>query len=203
MCFPRNTPKHAQQASVAIESSSSATEDDVLEVPDDSGFLALVVPGLYQSFVAAHWEFGQLVEHFRQQMARRSLLIWSTGLEGTWRVDVRVGGADVLGFRAVTGPLRVEGGSVLLTSYDSLTMAAQFADVSLPEPHDVARLIALPDGHYRCRIVQQFDPETEETAPGEADFVISITEVTEGPPAWSEIPWFCADPNAAVDWPRD
>ena len=84
--------------------------------------------------------------HFRHQMACRSILIWSTGLEGLWRVELHVGESEVRGFREVTGPIRVVGGSVLVTSYDSLTMAAQYSDVLLPQPDELDRRLQLPDG---------------------------------------------------------
>jgi hypothetical protein len=163
----------------------------VLQVPDDSGFLALVVPATYESFVAEDWDFELLRAHFRRQMARRSLLIWGTGLEGTWRVDVQVGAAYTDGLRAITGPLRVEGGSVLVTSYESLTMAAQFPDVSLPEPFERNNLVPLPDGEYICHVTQMFDPDACDSSGGELpDFVISLSTATQPEAAWSEIPWF-------------
>src|SRR5688572_5144628 len=108
----------------------------MIEVTDDSGFLAVVVPATYSTFVDSDWQLDQLFDHFRQQMAQQSLLIWGTGLEGFWRVEVRFQESSLQGFREVSGPLRVVGGAVLLTNYESLTMAAQFADVRLPQKHE-------------------------------------------------------------------
>ncbi len=163
----------------------------MLEIPDDSGFLALIVPTTYPSFVSENWGFDLLRSHFRRQMARHSMLIWGTGLEGMWRVDLRIDGPDVRGFREVTGPLRVEGGAVLVTSYDSLTMAAQFAEVMLPEIHERDQLVPLPNGDYCCRVIQMFDPVTSGSAEGEsADFVILLGASTGPVQEWSEIPWF-------------
>jgi hypothetical protein len=163
----------------------------MLLVPDDSGFLALVVPASYRSFVSEDWSFELLLDHFRQQMADRSLLIWGTGLEGFWRVDLRVGESDIRGFREVTGPIRVVGRSLLVTSYDSLTMAAQFSDAVLPQPHEQDLRVELPDGNYCCRVVQMFDPHVDDHAEGQtADFVLMLSELPEPLPAWSEIPWY-------------
>ena len=162
----------------------------MLEVPDDSGFLALVVPASYRSLVSEEWNFELLCDHFRQQMAHRSLLIWGTGLGGFWRVDLRVGESDIRGFREVTGPIRVVGRSLLVTSYDSLAMAAQFSDVVLPQPHEQDQRVELPDGDYSCRVVQLFDPHVDDHAEGEsADFVLVLSEPTGSLPEWSEIPW--------------
>jgi hypothetical protein len=119
------------------------------------------------------------------------MLIWGTGLEGLWRVDLRVGGPPVGGFREIAGPIRVVGGSILVTSYDSLTMAAQYADVRLPQAHERDQQVEVPDGDYRCLVVQMFDPASESTA-GEAspDFILVLSELSGGVPAWLEIPWF-------------
>ncbi len=124
-------------------------------------------------------------------MAKHSMLIWGTGLEGMWRVDLRIDGPNVRGFREVTGPLRVEGGFVLVTSYESLTMAAQFADVMLPETHERDQLVPISNGDYSCRVIQMFDPDASGSAEGEsADFVILLSVSTRPGLAWSDIPWF-------------
>jgi hypothetical protein len=166
----------------------------MLEVTDDSGFLALVVPAAYKSFVATDWTLDQVLQHFTAQMARRSLLIWGTGLEGFWKVDVVLKKASVKGTREISGPLRVVGGSLLLTNYESLTMAAQFKELALPEKHQEGLLVCLPDGGYTCRIVQMFDPEQADSADdGHPDFVIEILEATGNSAAWESIPWFKVD----------
>ena len=170
----------------------------MLEVTDDSGFLAVVVPASYEGFVDSDWQFAQLLGHFQAQMARQSLLIWGTGLEGLWRVDVQLRRPRVRGFREVVGPLRVVGGAVLVTNYESLTMAAQFADVRLPEPHQRALMVDVPDGEYACRVVQMFDPgEAESAGPGKPDFVLEFSRSSGSSAAWPEIPWFRAEPSAA------
>lgn len=166
----------------------------MLEVTDDSGFLALVVPTAYETFVASNWTFEQIMAHFQGQMARRSLLIWGTGLEGFWKVDVVLKKAEVKGFREVSGPLQVTGGSLLLTNYESLTMAAQFKDVTLPEKHQEDLLLSLPDGDYTCRIFQMFDPDEEESVGDDKpDFVIEIQEATGKTGVWESVPWFEVD----------
>jgi hypothetical protein len=165
----------------------------VLEVTDDSGFLAVVVPASYEGFVEVDWQFDQLFRHFVAQMTRRSLLIWGTGLEGFWRVDVRRRRSLVRGFREVVGPIRVAGGAVLVTNYEALTMAAQFWDVRLPERHQQSLLVEFPDGEYDCRVVQMFDPcESESAGPGKPDFILEFSRTTGNRSEWSEVPWFKA-----------
>ncbi|MEZ6142185.1 MAG: hypothetical protein R3B84_16615 [Zavarzinella sp.] len=163
----------------------------MLEVTDDSGFLALVVPAAYETFVDSDWTLDQIWAHFQGQMAMNSLLIWSTGLEGFWKVDVRLKKTKVKGFREASGPLQVVGGSLLLTNFESLTMAAQFKDVSLPEKHQEDLLVSLPDGGYICRIIQMFDPQQEESVgDGNPDFIIEVLKATQKVAAWENIPWF-------------
>jgi hypothetical protein len=166
----------------------------MLEITDDSGFLALVVPAAYETFVASNWTLDELLHHFVAQMTHRSLLIWATGLERFWKVEVALKRMQARGFREVIGPLRVVGGSLLLTNYDSLTMAAQFKDVTLPEKHQEDLLVSLPDGDYTCRVIQMFDPEQVEAAGnGEPDFVVEVQKAAGKTATWKSIPWFKLD----------
>jgi hypothetical protein len=166
----------------------------MLEVTDDSGLLAVVVPAAYETFVASDWTLDQILAHFKAQMARRSLLIWGTGLEGFWKVDVVLKQTKVIGFREVRGPLEVLGGSLLLTNYESLTMAAQYKDVTLPETHQEDSLVSLPDGNFVCRIIQMFDPEHEESAGDDKpDFVVELQKAKGKITSWESIPWFSVD----------
>jgi hypothetical protein len=163
----------------------------MLNVTDDSGLLALVVPATYETFVASDWTLSQILAHFTAQMSCRALLIWGTGLSGFWEVDVRLKLTELRGFREVSGPLHVAGGSLLLTNYESLTMAAQFNDVTLPEKHQADLLVSLPDGEYKCRIIQMFDPEREETARDDKpDFIIELEKTNQNLGVWKSIPWF-------------
>jgi hypothetical protein len=166
----------------------------MLEVTDDSGFLALVVPAAYETIVDSKLTFDEIMEEFKSQMAHRSLLIWGTGSEGLWSVDVVLKKSKAKGYREVSGPLRVVGGSLLLTNYESLSMFAQFEDVTLPEKHQEDLLVPLPDGDYTCRIIQMFNPEQEESAGGKhPDFVVEVLKATENPSSWESIPWFKDD----------
>lgn len=98
------------------------------------------------------------------------------------------------GVREASGPLQVAGGSLLLTTYESLTMAAQFKDVTLPERHQEDLRVSLPDGDYTCRIIQMFDPEEQEAAGDEKpDFVVEILKATSKPEPWESILWFRVD----------
>lgn len=166
----------------------------MLQVSDDSGLLALVVPADYESFVSKKWKLEQLLSHFKSQMARRTLLVWGTGLEGFWNVKLMRTKSKAKGFREVVGPIRVTGGALLLTNYESLTMAAQFNDVKLPEKHQEDLLVPLADGEYQCRIIQMFDPDQEESAGDDKpDFVVEVLKTDHEIAAWENVPWFEID----------
>lgn len=162
-------------------------------VIDDSGFLAVLDPDAYETFVAEEWTFERLRAHFRRQMAERRLLIWCTGREAIWTVAIGPLPTGDAGFRAVSGPIVASRGRLLLTSLDSLSMAAQFADVALPESHEADQVLHLPARAYRCAIVQCRDPSPSATAVpvgGGPDFRLALEATGPiGPPPWDDIPW--------------
>ncbi len=158
------------------------------EVTDDSGFLGLFDPDAYVSFVDENWTTERLFGHFRRQMLRETLLLWGTGRERLWRVQVEERWDDPAGFRAVTGPIVASAGRLCLTNYDSLSMGAQFEDVALPEPHDARLLLAVPAGRYSCRVVQLTDPKVKQQELG-PDFLVQLQRADIPTPPWEQIPW--------------
>jgi len=156
-------------------------------VTDDSGFLAIIDPDAYSGFVSADWELSDILAKFAEQMASRALLIWGTGTENTWSVSVGAPGAPEQFFRACEGSIIASRGRLLLTNYESLSMAAQFADVVLPEPHQRGLVVEVEPGAYRCHIAQLRDPEAP-PASG-ADFALGLEASSDMLPAWRAIPW--------------
>ena len=77
------------------------------EVPDDSGFLGLVDLDAYVTFVSEDWTLEQLFAHFSAEMRKRTLLLWGTGAENTWSVEItnRTGSPRPSGFRSTSGPI--------------------------------------------------------------------------------------------------
>jgi len=161
----------------------------LFEVTDDSGFLALIDPEAYAGFVAPDWDYDSLIAHFRAAMAARTLLIWQTGAEGEWRVEV--GGPAPAGFRRTAGAIHSRAGRLHLLNYESLTMAAQFPDVTLPEPHLKHLVLTVEPGDHTVEVVQLTDPDDLDAEPGPGpDFVLTLTPGATLPPwtgpAWSE-----------------
>jgi hypothetical protein len=159
------------------------------EITDDSGFLALIDPDGYRGFVHADWTLDLIQEHFMREMRDRHLLIWNTGLEHIWRVDVSFEPTKASGFREVIGSITASQGRLLLTSYDSLTMAAQFPDVRLPQAHERNLLLSLPAGLYDCRVIQLSNPESDKPFEEPVSFIYELTRTTSPREVWNEIPW--------------
>jgi hypothetical protein len=166
-------------------SSLSATH----EVTDDSGFLAIVDPDAYQGFIREDWTLDLLLEWFASEMAARHLLIWGTGLEKIWEIHASFQPTGVSGFREISGSIASSRGRLLLTNYESLTMAAQFADTSLPQSHERSNLLQVQPVLYDCRIVQLSDPDTEAPFEEKVSFIYEFTPTAQAKEAWSAIPW--------------
>lgn len=158
-----------------------------LEVTDDSGFLAIVDPDAYCGFVSADWKYDQLIEHFKKQMRAHRLLIWQTRIENIWKVDLSFEPTNIAGFREWNGSIVVSNNRLLLTNYESLTMAAQFADVALPESHQKNLIFPIPNGFYQCLVIQVHNPDLKEPPENTVDFTIEITPIIKLSEAWTEI----------------
>ena len=162
-------------------------------VTDDSGFLALIDPAAYAAFVSADWTLHRLIQHFKTEMRHEHLAIWGTGREDVWRVDVTFENPAPVDFREFSTTIRASGGHLLLTNYESLTMAAQFDDVRLPEPRQTNLLIPLQTGLYCCRVIQRFNPDASDPPVRAklADFVIELTTMaaSEKIKGLTTIPW--------------
>ena len=126
-------------------------------VDDGSGFLGIVDPDAYEGFVAESWTPEALFAHFAAQMARHALLLWATSPDGgSWRVAL---GSTPAGARSAVGPITSRRGRLCLVDYETLTMAAQFADVELPEPHLADLVLAVAPGAYACTVTQVHDDD--------------------------------------------
>lgn len=160
-----------------------------LQVTDDSGFLALIDPDAYSGFVAEDWALEHILARFHEEMAARHLLIWGTGQEGCWTVEVSLSRAVEAGIREVAGSIVATKGRLLVTNYESLTMAAQFSDLTLPEAHQTALVVEVPSGLYRCRVVQHAREAGNWAEGCDAEFHIELQPTKVPEPAWTTIPW--------------
>ena len=159
------------------------------KVTDDSGFLAIIDPDAYRGFVQADWTWDTIQKHFRREMCDRHLLIWATGLEHFWTIDVTFEQIGVTGFREVVGTIDASRGRLLLTNYESLTMAAQFPEITLPQRHERDHLLSVSPGLYDCRIIQLSDPESGVPFEEPVNFMYEFTRAATPRAVWNELPW--------------
>jgi len=162
--------------------------EEALDVTDDSGFLAIIDPDAYEGFVDEDWELDDLIAHFVSQMAQQRLLIWGTGRADIWSCVLRAR-AECTGFRQIEGSIASTQGRLHLTNYESLTMAAQFRQVTLPQKHELDQLVSIPPGEYTCRVTQLLDPDDDEAEHEDGDFIIELSTPGSSQ-TWTEIPWW-------------
>jgi hypothetical protein len=160
-----------------------------VQVTDDSGFLALVDPDTYSGFVGKNWQLEDVLTRFRQEMAAGHLLVWGTGQEGCWTVDAAVRDDPARGIREVAGSIVCSRGRLLVTNYESLTMVAQFADMTLPQAHEADQVLEVPPGLYACRVVQHVLKASNWEEGCAPEFTLSLRSVDTATLPWDRIPW--------------
>lgn len=164
-----------------------------LDLWGDGSYLALLDPGRFSGFVDEDWTLEGLHAHWLAQMQRQCLLVWATGFEWDWRIEWRAGITGETGWRETSGTLRASGDALCLAQYDSLSMAAQFADHTLPDAD--CRLLPLAPGLYTVRVVQRANPRTYFATPAcqapdrPAEFLIEYAPATAEMAAGRHIPW--------------
>lgn len=149
-------------------------------IDDDSGILGLLDCSAYSPFVGEDWTYDQIISHFRSQAARKSIVVWDAGDGGNlYRIDLRIGTAKASGYREALSQISVRDGRLHFASYTALTMAAQYADESLPAKYETDYVFSIANGDYSVRIVQAYDPD-DYTDPSEDEphFIVEIYAVT-------------------------
>ena len=96
-------------------------------------------------------------------------------MEHVWSIDVLFEPVELTGFREVNGSIIASQGRLLLSNYESLTMVAQFADVTLPQAHEGDQILSVSPGTYDCRIVQLSDPESDAPFGESVNFICTLT----------------------------
>ncbi|WP_157534924.1 hypothetical protein [Nocardia inohanensis] len=156
---------------------------------DDGGFLGLVDPHAYRSFVGEDWTLELLMERFESEMGRGTVLVWGTGGEEQWEIEVSDAPVDagLPIFRQVTGPITVTGGELVVVNLETVTMAAQYEDSAVGDDKETyGSGIEVPNGEYLCTISQLTDPEEERTHDG-PDFHLQLVAGHTAP--WAGVPW--------------
>lgn len=164
------------------------------ELSSGYGCLAILDVSRYSGFVSENWELGQLKEHIRNENANGHIVAWGC-TSCNWNIEVHFTVPSFEGHRTYQSFIDTEG-ELLLTTYDSITMAAQFSDTALPEVHEKNQVFKIDKGIYEVTVIQNFPTElidTEElwdvTGP---HYLLYIRESLGNKKTKGELPWFVA-----------
>ena len=161
-------------------------------IPADYGCLAILDPENYSAFVSEDWAVDGLKQHFIDQNEYGSLISWGCGY-GNWIVKLIIGPSTESGFQSFVSGFKT-GGQIVLTTYESLAMAAQFEDVSLPEAHEQKQLIHVEAGNYQVKVIQLFpneEAESEEVFSQQTPhYLVALEPTNEEISAVKDVPWF-------------
>lgn len=164
-----------------------------LTIADDSGFIGIANFDQYQSFVANRWNFDMIKQHTIGQSNLNRILFWATSFEEDWRIKIVDEATNTAAFSEFRGFLEVSDQRLYLCNYETLTMAAQFEDVKLPETHLQDLYIELKNGKYGLTIRQMYDPENYKREELNFDFEIVIQEVKKNIEIYhnrfDQLPW--------------
>ncbi len=164
------------------------------ELSSDYGCLAILDPSNYSGFVSENWELEQLKNHIRSENARGSIVAWGV-TSCNWNIEILFSEPTVKGYRSYSSCIETTG-ELLLTTYDSITMAAQFSDTVLPEAHESDQIIKLGKGVYKIEIVQNFPNDLIDTEElwdlTITHYLIYIYKASENESPKGELPWFSA-----------
>lgn len=163
------------------------------KISDDSGFIGLIDANKYESFVDNNWNLDQLFDHFKKQIMNNTLLLWGTGSENIWKIEVNEGITNTKGYRNIIGSIKVSNNALYLINYESLTMAAQFSEVALPEKHMLDLKIPISNGNYNIQIIQYSAPDMDSSS--NTDFIIEYDKTEILSNTWKKVAWCDIESN--------
>jgi len=145
------------------------------KISDDSGFMGIANLNKYESFVDSNWDFEMLKKRIVDQINLNNILFWSTGREDIWNVQVTTSAnlASNNFYRIEEGLIEVTDEKLYLVNYETLSMAAQFKHIKLPEDHLTELYIELENGFYLVELRQTTKP-TEVANKEDVDFEIRL-----------------------------
>lgn len=149
-----------------------------LKISDDSGFIGLANLNKYNGFIGRHWDFDLIKKRVIEEMCKNKILFWSTGREDTWNVLITMNSENLHSnpYREEEALIEVTHNKLHFVNYETLTMAAQFKDIVLPESHMKDLSINLENGHYLVSISQLLNPELYDER-SEIDFEIRLEKI--------------------------
>ena len=164
------------------------------ELSSDYGCLAILDISNYSGFVSEDWELEQLKKHICKENAKGYIVAWGC-TSCNWNIEVHFSEPSIEGHRSYHSFIDTEG-ELLLTTYDSITMAAQFTDTVLPETHEDDQVFRVDNGVYEVTIIQNFPTELIESEElwdiKEAHYLVFIRKTSKHINTEGELPWFAA-----------
>jgi hypothetical protein len=161
----------------------------------DTNFIGLANAAKYKSFVDENWELDILLQHFGDEMKQGHILVFQMteeGIEYSWRVDVRIGTAEIAHkyFRKAVGYIEVTENHLYLVDYDCLAMAAQFEDEKVPDQNCSNYEIEIENGFYKVEAVQYYNVDKDEyVGANETDILLNLIKVPAGEPVAESVFW--------------
>lgn len=144
--------------------------------------------------MSENWELEQLKDHIRNENSKGHIVAWGV-TSCNWNIEIHFSEPDTEGYRSYSSFIETAG-ELLLTTYDSITMAAQFSDTVLPEAHEDEQIIKLSKGIYKVTVVQNFPTELIETEElwglTGTHYLIYIRKVSKNENHKGGLPWFSA-----------
>ncbi|MFB8005003.1 hypothetical protein [Nocardia sp. NPDC056000] len=157
-------------------------------MPDSMGMLGVIDPSAYHPMVEDHDNWPAVLSHFDLEMGRRTLLLWATGAQDSWSVDVSVSPVDRGGSirTQARGSIAVTAGRLVLVNSEMLQTIAQCESEDLWEDLNwYDNRFELPDGSYVCTVTMLGNSE-DLTEAGRFHLQFEPGEVT----VWQEPAWF-------------
>jgi hypothetical protein len=125
-----------------------------IDFPNDSGFLGIINTHLYKAFVNEDWEYEDIENHIINEMKNHSILFWKTEYEDEIVVEINEVNKIIKNKEnEFIGSIKVTNEELYLINYESITMAAAYEDIKLPEEHLKEYKIKLPNGNYDIKII--------------------------------------------------
>jgi hypothetical protein len=168
--------------------------EKIFTIPADYGCLAILAPDSYETFINENWDLEQLKSHIILQNQNKSIVPWGC-VDGNWIVKIIDSDVNLSGDRVFISQVETSG-QLLLTTYESITMAAQFKEVSLPQDHETDQVFEVAPGRYIVKVVQTFKTSVQESEKvfnqTEPHFIVLLIKTDKQVEHLDTIPWFSA-----------
>lgn len=182
-----------------------------MNITDDDGMIAIVNTDKYNSTLQYRdkWTWGEL-RKFLLKTNKDNLVIWATGSEAEWTVEIVKSPTEREAFRQFVQFIEVSDGNLFLTNFSDITMTLQFDNEKLPQQYNRDLIIPLDNGRYRVTVRQLFSPEDYSyDSEGKVNFEVcfepenEITSTSIDCIAWADKTTFGEDSDMFLSNDRD